>query len=173
MKQRPGLICKVNSETQDVESLGSNEFGLFIQMWDLLKHLSTNAKSCHTSILVTASINNTEFLHSGLSSNEFEALYVLLLLAMPAHLYTLTSQLLKEIYNSVHVHGWSMYNTFLCELLGCQVLIYGWVKWTIFWVEILPRDCRYWRLSVRQDAHSQYCVWEPSSLSTQSLVLPK
>ena len=37
---------------------------------------------------------------------------------MPAHLYTLTSQLLKEIYNSVHVHGRSMYNR---EYLAPQI----------------------------------------------------
>ncbi len=53
----------------------------------------------------------------------------------------------------------------------CQVLIYGWVNRSTFRVQILPRDFRYWRLSVRRDANPRSYSWESNALTTWWLLI--
>ncbi len=49
----------------------------------------------------------------------------------------------------------------------CQVLIYGWVNRSTFRVQILPRDFRYWRLSVRKDSDPRSRGWESNALTAR------
>ncbi len=55
----------------------------------------------------------------------------------------------------------------------CHVLIYGWVNRSTFRVQILPKDSRYRRLSVRRDSNPWFRGWESNALTTQPTVLPK
>ncbi len=46
----------------------------------------------------------------------------------------------------------------------CQVLIYGWVNLSTFLEQILPRDSRYRRLSIRRDSNPRSRGWESNAL---------
>ncbi len=62
-------------------------------------------------------------------------------------------------------HEWSMYNRDFSAYY--QVLIHSWVDRSTFRVQMLPRDSRYWILSVWRDSNPWSRGWESSALTTR------
>ena len=132
----------------------------------------TSAHMTHHSYAqgMTFNNNNMQFLYKALSSNELRAHYIY----YPRHTWTQQHLLNSSAVHTTRMHatrhhGWSMYNSFLCVLPGSHFKD-EWTRST-FWVQILPRDSRYRRLSVWQDTNPWSRGWESRAITTRPTVL--
>ncbi len=114
-----------------------------------------------------------QFLYSASSSNELKALYILFTPGTPVHTNTFSTPQ-RSIQPGYTLQGATGNQcTIIAFSVYCQVLIYGWVNRSTFRIQILPRDSRYRRLSVRRDSNPRSRGWESNALTTQPTVLPK